>query len=97
MAIDVIEAQLICSISDILNLVAVSTIFPDLVTSMTDEFKKNRAQRKQLIKQLQILTKNSDTYKRFIDVKLFNKTNFCSFHLMMAYIRNKRVSGSWSS
>lgn len=89
MAIDVIEAQLISSISNIFTPVAVFTMFADVVTSMAGEFEKNRAQREQLIKQLEVLTKGSDTCKRFIGVRLLSKTGPCLFYLAIAYIRRR--------
>jgi len=41
-AIKVVEAKLIFSLGDIFTFVAVSAMFAELVTSMTDESKKNR-------------------------------------------------------
>ena len=54
-------------------------MFVDFVTNMIDEFEKNRVQREQLIKQFDVFTKDFDICKRFIDVKFFNKINFCLF------------------
>jgi len=78
-AIKVVEAKLISSLGDIFTLVAVSAMFAELVTSMTGESEKNRAQREQLTKQLDVLTKGSETCKRFIDVKLLSKIDSCLF------------------
>ncbi|KAL8826245.1 MAG: hypothetical protein Q9191_003922, partial [Dirinaria sp. TL-2023a] len=72
MAVEVIEAKLISPISSIFTPVAVSAMSADLVTSMADEFEENRAQREQLIKQLEVLMKGSDICKRFIGVRLLS-------------------------
>lgn len=53
---------------------------PDLVTSMAGESEESRAQREQLAKQLDVLTKGSETCKRFIGVRLLGKIDpglFC--------------------
>ena len=72
-ASEVIEAKLISPLSDIFTPVAVSTMSADLVTSMAGESEESRAQREQLVKQLDVLTKGSDTCKRFIGVRLLGK------------------------
>jgi len=51
----------------------------ELVTSMAGESKENRAQREQLTKQLDVLTKGSETCKRFIGVRLLSKIGPCLF------------------
>lgn len=45
----------------------------DLVTSMAGESEESRGQREQFAKQLDVLTKGSDTCKRFIGVRLLGK------------------------
>lgn len=80
MAVEVIEAKLISPISSIFTPVAVSAMSADLVTSMAGESEENRAQREQLIKQLEVLMKGSDTCKRFIGVRLLSKLDPCLFH-----------------
>ncbi len=77
--IEVIEAKLIFSLDDIFTLVAVSVMSVDLVTSIAGEFEENRAQREQLIKQLDVLIKGSNICKRFIGVRLLSKTDLCLF------------------
>ncbi len=74
-AIEVIEAKLISPLGGIFTPVAVSIMSVDLVTSMAGESEENRAQREQLTKQLDVLTKGSDTCKRFIGLRLLSKTS----------------------
>ena len=73
MAIEVIEAKLISPLGGIFTPVAVSAMSAELVTSMAGESEENRAQREQLAKQLDVLTKGSDTCKRFIGARLLGK------------------------
>ena len=73
---EVIEMKLISLLSNIFEPVAVSAMSANLITSMAGESEENCAQHEQLIKQLDILIKGSDTCKHFIDVKLFSKTHF---------------------
>jgi hypothetical protein len=79
-AIEVIEAKLISPLGGIFTPVAVSAMSAELVTSMAGESEENRAQREQLAKQLDVLTKGSDTCKRFIGVRLLGKAGPCLFH-----------------
>ncbi|KAI9705616.1 MAG: hypothetical protein M1836_006372 [Candelina mexicana] len=72
MAIEVIEAKLISQIGGIFTPVAVSAMSADLVTSMAGESEENRAQREQLIKQLEVLRKGSDTCKHFVGIGLLD-------------------------
>ena len=72
---EVIKAKLISPLSNIFEPVAVSAMSANLVTSMAGESKKNHAQHEQLTKQLDILTKGSDTCKCFISIKLLSKTH----------------------
>ncbi|KAL8718683.1 MAG: hypothetical protein Q9181_008170, partial [Wetmoreana brouardii] len=60
-AIEVIEAKLISPLGGIFTPVAVSAMSADLVTSIAGESEENRAQREQLMKQLDVLTRGSDT------------------------------------
>ncbi|KAI9778547.1 MAG: hypothetical protein M1816_004023 [Peltula sp. TS41687] len=60
-AIEVIEAKLISPLGGIFTPVAVSAMSADLVTSIAGESEENRAQREQLTKQLDVLTKGSNT------------------------------------
>jgi hypothetical protein len=78
-AIEVVEAKLIFPLGDIFTPVAVSAMSAELVTSMAGESKENRAQREQLTKQLDVLTKGSETCKRFIGVRLLSKIGPCLF------------------
>ena len=71
---EVIEAKLVSPLGGIFTPVAVSTLSADLVTSVAGESEENRVRREQLTKQLEVLTKGSDTCKRFIGVRLLSKT-----------------------
>ena len=60
----------------------------DLVTSMAGESEESRAQREQLVKQVDVLTKGSDTCKRFIGVRLLGKMGprlFCLAECLPIY------------
>ncbi|KAI9772282.1 MAG: hypothetical protein M1840_001031 [Geoglossum simile] len=72
-AIEAIESKLISPLGDIFSPVTVTTMPDDLVTHIAGESEENRAQREQLAKQLDVLTKGSDTCKRFIGVRLLNE------------------------
>ena len=81
MAIEVIEAKLISPISGIFTPVAVSVMSTDLVTIIAGESEESRAQREQLTKQLEVLSKGADTCKHFIGVRLLSKTYSYLFHI----------------
>ena len=68
-AIEVIESKLISPLHEILSPISVSSMPASLVTSIAGESEENRAQREQLTRQLDVLTKGSETCKRFIDVR----------------------------
>ena len=70
---EVIEAKLISPLGSIFSPVGVSTMSDDFVTSMAGESEESRAQREQLVKQLDVLKKGSDTCKHFIGVRLLGK------------------------
>ena len=89
MAIEVVEAKLISPLAGIFTPVAVSTMSAELVTSMAGESEENRAQREQLTKQLDVLTKGSETCKRFIGVRLLSKISPYLFPLAVAYISGR--------
>ncbi|KAI9774215.1 MAG: hypothetical protein M1839_001761 [Geoglossum umbratile] len=72
-AIEAIESKLISPLGDIFSPVTVITMSDDLVTRIAGESEENRAQREQLTKQLDVLTKGSDTCKRFIGVRLLSE------------------------
>ena len=76
---EVIEAKLISPLDGIFTPVAVSAMSADLVTSMAGESEENRAQREQLTKQLDVLTKGSETCKRFIGIRILSKTSHYLF------------------
>ena len=85
---DVIEAKLVLSLADIFTPVAVFAMSADLVTSIAGESEESRAQREQLTKQLDVLTKGSDTCKRFIGVRLLSKKAATCFGsgLLISYV-----------
>ena len=70
---EVVEGKLISPLGGIFTPVAVSTMSVDLVASMAGESEESRAQREEVAKQLDVLTKGSDTCKRFIGVRLLGK------------------------
>ncbi|KAL9023560.1 MAG: hypothetical protein Q9196_007129 [Gyalolechia fulgens] len=74
-AVEIIEAKLISPLGGIFTPVAVSAMPADSVTSMAGESEDDRAQRAQLIEQLDVLTKGSDTCKRFIGVRTMAPLN----------------------
>ena len=80
----IIEAKLISLLSNIFKFVTVFAISADLVMSMAEKSKENHAQCKQLTKQLNILIKDSDTYKCFISIKLFSKT--CLYFVLIQWL-----------
>ncbi|KAH0565504.1 hypothetical protein GP486_001098 [Trichoglossum hirsutum] len=59
--IEAIESKLISPLGDIFSPLTVITMSDDLVTRIAGESEENRAQREQLTKQLDVLTKGSDT------------------------------------
>jgi hypothetical protein len=62
----------------------------DLVIRIAGEFEKNRAYREQLTKQLDVLMKGSDTYKRFIGVRLLGKTGtWCAPFSVVAHLQDR--------
>lgn len=78
---EVVEGKLISPLGGIFKPVAVSAMSADLVASMAGESEESRAQREQLTKQLDVLTKGSETCKRFIGVRLLSKSDTCLFWL----------------
>jgi hypothetical protein len=57
-----------------------------LVTSIAGESEENRAQREQLTRQLDVLTKGSKTYKRFIGVRGLSKNSTQLFNFVDKYL-----------
>jgi hypothetical protein len=68
-AIEVIEAKLISLLHDIFSPITTAAMPADLVTHIAGESEEDRAQREQWTRQLDILTKGSETCKRFIGVR----------------------------
>ncbi len=73
-AVEVIEAKLISPLYDIFSPITVISMPDDLVTSIAGESEENRAEREQLNKQLEVLTKGIETCKRFVGVRILGKT-----------------------
>ena len=69
-AIEVIEAKLVSKLENMFTPLDVVAMDLDLVARIAGESEESRAQREQLTKQLEILTKGSDTCRRFIEVRL---------------------------
>jgi hypothetical protein len=72
-AIEVIETKLIAPLGDIFSPVSVSAMPADLVTRIAGESEESRELREQLTKQLDVLTKGSDTCRRFIGARLLGE------------------------
>ena len=69
-AIEVIETKLISPLYDMFSSITVASIPADRVTRIAGESEENRVQREQLIRQLDVLMKGSETCKRFIGVRV---------------------------
>ena len=85
---EAIEAKLISPLGDTFTPLAVSKMSAEFVTNMAGESEESRAQREQLAKQLDVLTKGSDTCKRFIGVRLLGKMGpnlFCLVECLPIY------------
>jgi hypothetical protein len=85
-AIEAIEAKLISHLGGIFSPVSLYDMSPDLVTSIAGESEENRALREQLTKQLDVLTKGSDTCKRFIGARLFGKIGAWLVPFLICYL-----------
>jgi hypothetical protein len=57
-----------------------------LVTSIAGESEENRAQREQLTRQLDVLTKGSETCKRFIGVRGLGENSTQLFNFVDKYL-----------
>ena len=75
---EAIETNIIARLSDILSPIKVTYLGADLVKSIAGESEESRARRKQLTKQLDVLTKGSETCKRFMLGKLQGAYNTMS-------------------
>lgn len=67
-AVEAVEAELISKLQDIFSPITVASMCSDIVVAVAGESEENRAQRGQLTKQLDVLTKGSEICKRFIVV-----------------------------
>lgn len=72
-AIEVIEAKLISPIYDIFSPMTVTSMPIDLVTSIAGESEENRAQREELNRQLDVLSKGFETCKRFMGFRVLGE------------------------
>src|SRR5437773_1826176 len=88
-AVQIIEGQLVSPLGDIFSPVAISIMPIDLVTCIAGETKEDRALREQLAKQLKVLTKGSDTCKRFIGVRLPGKADVWLLTVVIAYLQRQ--------
>jgi hypothetical protein len=69
-AVEAIETKIITRLRDILSPIKVTYLAADVVKSVAGESEESRARRKQLTNQLDVLTKGSETCRRFIVGKL---------------------------
>jgi hypothetical protein len=72
-AVELIEAKLISPLYDIFSPITVTSMPANLVTRIAGESEENRAQREQLNRQLDVLTKGSETCKRFIGIRVLGE------------------------
>ena len=72
-AIEVVEAKLVSPLHEIFSPISVVSMATDLVTSVAGESEDHRAQREQLLKQLDVLSKSFETCKRFNDIRVLGK------------------------
>jgi hypothetical protein len=72
-AIEVIESKLISPLHNIFSPITVTSMSADLVTCIAGESEENRAQREQLNKQLEVLTKGIETCRRFAGVRIIGE------------------------
>ena len=72
-AVEIVEVKLVSQLYDIFSPITVITMSTDLVTAIAGESEENRAMREQLTKQLDVLTKGSETCKRFIVLKAIGR------------------------
>ncbi|KAJ6003607.1 hypothetical protein N7522_006299 [Penicillium canescens] len=77
-ATEVIEMKLLCSLPAIFNPVVAFDMPDELVTQIAGEGEESRSIRDQLNKKLCVLTKGSDTCRRFVGIRGFDsRTEIC--------------------
>jgi hypothetical protein len=79
MAVEVIEEKLLASISDLFSPVTVFKLAPEVVTQIAGESEDYRSLREQLMKKLAVLTKGSETCKRFVGIRTISENHFPLF------------------
>jgi hypothetical protein len=77
--------MLVSPIGSIFSPVSVSGMPADLVTRIAGESEESRELREQLTKQLDVLTKGSDTCRRFIGARLLGE-NYSLDGLCLAFL-----------
>lgn len=75
-AVEVIEEKLLASISALFSPVTVFKMAPEVVTRIAGESEDYRSLREQLMKKLAVLTKGSETCKRFIGIRAMSENRF---------------------
>lgn len=68
-AVEIVETKLISKLHDIFSPMTVASMFDDKVNAIAGESEDSRVAREELNKQLEVLTKGSETCKRFIHVQ----------------------------
>jgi hypothetical protein len=65
-AVEAVEINLIRKLGDILSPIKVACLAPDIVTSVAGESDENRAKRRQLMNQLDVLVQGLQTCRKFM-------------------------------
>jgi len=71
-AVEIIEAKLVSPLYDIFSPISVSLLADDVVTGIAGESEENRAQRDELVRQLEVLMKGYETCKHFIGIRVLS-------------------------
>ena len=85
-AVEVIETCLVSTIADVLSPISVTTMDEDLVKKIAGESEETRAQRDELQKQVDVLTKGFTTCKHFVGEASYGKFLFALYIIEIAYI-----------
>ncbi|KAK1832585.1 P-loop containing nucleoside triphosphate hydrolase protein [Podospora conica] len=77
-SVEVIEAQLVSKISDILSAVSICDMSDETISRLAGESEESRAEREQLNRQLCVLKSGLETCKRFASVRVSGDSLFAS-------------------
>ena len=69
-SVEVMEAQLVSKLHDILSPVSIFSMPDEIVTRIAGESEESRAEREQLMRQLEVLRAGLETCKRFASVRV---------------------------